>query len=241
MASNPKRSWLLAAAAAALTIGGLPAQAAETGFSGLWLQQHAEHGGLRETPSLTPAAKAAMDEQRKTTRVLGDASRLCLPVGMPQMMRNELPFEIVESPERVGIISEQTELARTIYLNTKTHPVNDAQPTWNGNSYGWWETGKAGKTLVVDTANFNDRTAHIPGTPKGSTTTHLTEKYWLENGGKLLVVEMTFDDPKVLAKPYTILNHYDRLPEGSQRWEYVCDTQDPGWNTALGVDPTKDK
>ena len=226
------------AAAGVLALAGTSASAGETSFSGLWLQQHLDNRA-HAAPSLTPAALSAQEEARKATRVMG--VQMCLPVGMPRMMMNELPFEIVESPERVGIISEQTELARTIYLNTKTHPVNDAQPTWNGNSYGWWETGKAGKTLVVDTANFNDRTAHIPGTPKGSTTTHLTEKYWLENGGKLLVVEMTFDDPKVLAKPYTILNPYDRLPEGSQRWEYVCDTQDPGWNTALGVDPTKDK
>ena len=46
---------------------------------------------------------------------------------------------------------------------------------------------------------------------------------------------MTFDDPKVLAKPYTVSYRYDRQPAGAQRWEYVCDSQDPGWNTALGV------
>ena len=38
-------------------------------------------------------------------------------------------------------------------------------------------------------------------------------------------------------EPYTVSYHYDRLPPGSQRWEYICDVQDPLWNTALGFKP----
>ena len=93
--------------------------------------------------------------------------------------------------------------------------------------------------LVVHTGVFNDRVAHIPGTAKGSTTTTITEKYKVVDGGKGLVVEMTFEDPKLLTKPWTVSYHYDRQPKGAQRWEYICDVDDPLWNTALGVTPEK--
>lgn len=233
MAVDARRSWILLGAAAAGLLSATSALAAETGLSGLWLLQRGQFGE-RQTVSLTPEAQAALDEQRKDARVMTDNSRLCLPVGVPRMMVNELPIEIVESGERVGIISEQTMLARTIYLNTKAHP-EDVPPAWNGNSYGWWE----GKTLVVDTAGFNYRVTHIPGTAKGSTTTHLVEKFHVEEGGKALVIDMTFDDPKLLTKPFTASYRYERQPVGSQRWEYVCDVNDEGWNTALGVKAEK--
>jgi hypothetical protein len=226
-----KRSIL--AAAAVLALAGVSARAEEKGLSGLWLLTHGQfgEGGAAGTPPLSDVAKKELAESRRTGGVMN--KQKCLPVGVPRMMVNELPFEIIESSERVAIIGEQAELARTIYLNTDKHPT-DAQPDWNGNSYGKWADG----VLVVDVANFNDRVTHIPGTGKGSTATHLTETYKVVDGGKGLVIQMTFEDPKLLTKPYTVSYHYDRLPPGSQRWEYICDVDDPLWNTALGFDPT---
>jgi hypothetical protein len=212
------------------------ARGEESGLSGLWVQQHAEHARRLDPPALTEKAKTQEAALRRNPGQVMNKQQ-CLPVGMPRMLMNELPFEIIESAERIGIIGEQAELARTIYLNTNKHP-SDAEPAWMGNSYGKWTNG----VLVVDVANFNDRVSHIPGVAKGSATTHLVERLHLENGGKVLVDEMTFDDPDVLAKPYTIVNHYDRVTDdGGQRWEYICDVNDPGWNTALGFDPNKAK
>jgi hypothetical protein len=227
------------AAAALLALAGA-ARAEEAGLSGLWLLTHTplhdKNGQFNDGDNapLTPAAQVAEAAERKANAVMN--KQRCLPVGVPRMMINELPFEIIESPERIGIIGEQAELARTIYLNTDKH-ATDAQPDWNGNSYGKWVDG----VLVVDVAGFNDRVSHIPGTAKGSTTTHIVEKYKVVDGGKGLVIEMTFDDPKMLTKPYTVSHHYDRLPAGSQRWEYICDVDDPQWNTALGFDPNAAK
>jgi len=230
----------IAAATALVTFAGAAAHAEETGLSGLWLLTHTNihdaNGQFREPPNvpLTAAAKADFEAGRKVQGVMN--KQRCLPVGEPRMLQNELPFEIIESPERVAIIGEQAELARTIYLNTDKH-ASDIQPAWNGNSYGKWVDG----VLVVDVAGFNDRVTHIPGTARGSTTTHIVEKFKVVDGGKGLSIEMTFDDPKLLTKPYTISYHYDRLPAGSQRWEYICDVEDPQWNTALGFDPNAPK
>ena len=227
MASWSKSCSMLFAGAV-LTLAGIPAHAEEKGLSGLWLMP--PHQPRRPPPELTEAGKKLNIADRQGAGPM--AKQRCLPVGIPRMYSNELPLEIIESPERIGVIGEQAELARTIYLNTDKHP-NDIQPTWNGNSYGKWVDG----VLVVHVAGFNDRTSHILGVNKGSATTQITEKYKVVEGGKGLVIEMTFEDPNVLAKPYTASIHYDRLPAGSQRWEYVCDVEDPLWNTALGFDP----
>lgn len=234
MATWSKRiSWMAAAAALAIAAGG--AHAEEKGLSGLWLLTHGQFGDAAAAkPPLSDFAKKELADGQRTGGVMN--KQKCLPVGVPRMMVNELPFEIIESPERIAIIGEQAELARTIYLNTDKHPT-DTQPNWNGNSYGKWVDG----VLVVDVATFNDRVTHIPGTGKGSKDTHLTEKYKVVDGGKGLVIEMTFEDPKLLTQPYTVSYHYDRLPPGSQRWEYICDVDDPLWNTALGFDPNSQK
>jgi hypothetical protein len=234
------KPWPILAAAAVLALGAASARAEETGLSGLWLLTHTpihdKNGQFNdgEKAPLTAAALAEQVAERKANAVM--AKQRCLPVGEPRMLVNELPFEIIESPERIAIIGEQAELARTIYMNTDKH-ATDIQPAWNGNSYGKWVDG----VLVVDVANFNDRTAHIPGTAKGSAATHIIETFKVVDGGKGLTIEMTFDDPKLLTKPYTVSHHYDRLPAGSQRWEYVCDVDDPQWNTALGFDPNAAK
>ncbi len=227
------RHVVVAAGAALALFGWAQARAEETGLSGLWLLTHGQFHAVANVP-LTPAAQADVEAQRKSGQVM--AKQRCLPVGLPFMMVNELPIEIVESPERIAIIGEQAELARTIYLDTDKH-TTDIQPAWNGNSYGKWVDG----VLMVDVANFNDRVPHIPGTAKGSTSTHLVETYKVVEGGKGLVISMTFDDPKLLTKPFTVSYHYDRLPAGSQRWEYICDVDDPQWNTALGFNPNAPK
>jgi hypothetical protein len=217
---------LLACVAAAAFAGGA-ARAEEKGLSGLWLLTPGQYQ-RDETPPFTPEAQKAADEARRTAVVM--RKQRCLPVGMPRFLMNELPFEIIVSPERIGIIGEQAALARTIYLNADKF-ADDIMPTWNGNSYGKWEKD----VLVARTGMFNDAVAHIPGAAPGSTTTVITEKYKVVDGGKGLVVEMTFEDPKLLTKPFTISRHYDRQAQGAQRWEYVCDVDDPQWNTALGV------
>ncbi len=228
------RSRIIAClAGVAAVMAASAASAEEKGLSGLWLLTHGQFA-KGDHPDLTDAAKADLDTQKRQAGPM--QKQRCLPVGLPRMLVNELPFEIIESPERIAVIGEQAELARTIYMNTNKHP-SDAQPDWNGNSYGKWD----GDTLVVDVTGFNDRVAHIPGTAKGSPATHIVEKYKVVDGGKGLVIEMTFDDRRLLKAPYTVSYHYDRLPQGSQRWEYICDVDDPLWNTALGFDPTAQK
>lgn len=210
------------------------AKAAETGISGMWMIRHEDF-----KPDLPPYTKAAMDYAIAHKDVsMTDEGKKCLPYGMPAMMYNELALEIVESPDRIAMISEQTELPRTVYMNTKIHPdPADVAPSWNGHSIGRWE----GKTLVIDTANLNDRVAHTFWFAMPSKSTVIKERMHLEDKGQTLVEEMTIIDPVVLTKPWTRTFAYHRMPAGAEIWEYVCDPDDPGWKSALGpaAEPAK--
>src|SRR5437016_1206533 len=109
------------AAIAALALSGLPAVAAPSAapkITGMWLLNPSDYQ-RNEQPPLTPAAKRAADASRKAREsgaaVLSENGRKCLPVGMPTMVMNEFPLEILETEGRVTMVSENSSLPRTIY------------------------------------------------------------------------------------------------------------------------------
>jgi len=223
------------AAAMALVPGLASAKAAAPRLTGMWLISAKDYGHP-EKPPFTPAAASASERQRKASeeqgQVLSDAAKKCLPIGMPGFMSNEFALEILETPGRVTLLSENSPLPRTVYLTEKTHTA-DFQPGWNGHSIGHWE----GATLVVDTVALNDRKSHVPRGVVVSDKTHIVERLHLENGGKLLVNEMTFEDPAILTKPYTVTIHYDRMPKDAELWEYACEVDAEGWSERYAHDP----
>jgi hypothetical protein len=95
----------------------------------------------RETPPYTAEA-LALHKQREAEveggKVISDEGLKCLPQGMPGMMLSEFAIEILETPQRVTIISESSPLVRSVYLN-RTKPTEGLEPMWNGYC---WATGK---------------------------------------------------------------------------------------------------
>lgn len=217
------------------------AAAAPASINGMWMLDPKEFGdGAPRTPlPLLPAVAAEQAERRKATRAeattLGDHALKCLPSGMPGMMTNEFALEFLETPGRVTILSENNTIPRSIYL-TETEHTKGLEPSWNGHSIGRYEGKGAKKVLVVDTTNFNDRLGPITGRGVHSPTTHLTERYYLQSPD-VLVGEMTFEDPKYLSKPYTTTHHYLRIKGKAELWEYVCETNAPGWSERFQGDP----
>ncbi|MBW8812571.1 MAG: hypothetical protein JF588_04030 [Caulobacterales bacterium] len=204
-------------------------------ITGMWILK-ADDYGRDERPSLTPQAEAAALAARKATeeqgKVLSEHALKCLPIGMPRFMMNEFALEILESPGRVTMISENSPLARSIYLGRTSHTA-DAEPGWNGHSIGHWE----GAVLVVDTTLLNDRISHVPRSQTPSGATHIVERLSLAPGGKMLADEMTFTDPALLTKPYTVTTHYERLPADAELWEYACEVDAAGWSERYANDP----
>jgi hypothetical protein len=145
----------------------------------------------------------------------GDARGTCLPVGVPLGGLLSEPFKIVQSPRLTAVLYEDTH--RQIYTDGRAFPKEFAQPAWLGYSIGHWERD----TLVVETAGFNDKTwLDVTGHPH-SEALHLTERYHRRDFGHMNA-EITFDDPKMYTKPFTIQVVFDLQPN-SDIFEYFCD------------------
>jgi hypothetical protein len=208
-------------------------------LTGIWLLDQTVYDNQEAIKlPLTPAAEASASKMREAREnggaVLSDNGRKCLPIGMPGMVTNEFALQFLETPGLVTVVSENSPLVRSISLTRKEHP-KDFDPSWNGHSIGRWE----GNTLVVDTVGLNDRTSHLPFGFGGlrTTTTTITERYHLEDGGRTLVNVMTFEDPQVLTQPWSRTYRYHRADSGAELWEYVCETDAAGWSERFAGDP----
>jgi hypothetical protein len=139
----------------------------------------------------------------------------CLPVGVPLGSLLSEPFKIVQSPRLIAVLYEDTH--RQIYTDGRVLPKEFEQPSWLGYSTGKWDRD----TLLVETAGFNDKTwLDVIGHPR-SEALRITERYHRRDFGHL-DAEMTFDDPKMYTKPFTIKVTYE-LQANSDIFEYFCD------------------
>jgi hypothetical protein len=83
-------------------------------------------------------------------------------------------------------------------LNGRSH-IPDSIRLWQGDSVGRWE----GDTLVVDTANLNDKTWLNEGGEIVSYAEHVVEKFTPAGPGRINY-EATVTDPLVYTRPWTI-------------------------------------
>src|SRR5215472_3481876 len=77
---------------------------------------------------------------------------LCYPSGVPMIINQRDPVQILQSPDKVIIIYTRDALTRHVYID-QPHSAS-VKHTWFGESVGHYE----GDTLVVDTIGLNDRT-----------------------------------------------------------------------------------
>jgi hypothetical protein len=149
-----------------------------------------------DIPELPPATQ--IRSQRMQSGVRDNPSVHCLPQGIPLNNLLTEANKIVQTPGLIVIIYETDGSYRLIYTDgRKLSP--DPQPAWLGYSTGKWE----GDTLVVETSGFNDKSWLDLMGHSHSEALRVTERYRRLDFGHL-GVEMTFDDPKMYAKPFTI-------------------------------------
>src|ERR1700735_2610620 len=101
-----------------------------------------------------------------------------------------------------------------IYRGGPTPPA-DPNPAWYGHSIGRWDGG----TLVVDRVGFDPRVWLDVESHPHSDKLHIVERYHRPDLGHL-EIEITVDDPGVLAKPWTQKRVADLAHE--EIFEYIC-------------------
>lgn len=166
-------------------------------------------GGLKAAgmPSEIALLPAAV-ETAKSRDLAFDPAKHCMVVGPFRMMAREgTKFEVLTTANRVTLLFENIALGnkREVYLGRTQHPVK-MEPSFLGDSIGRWE----GETLVIDTVGFNDFTwLNDAGAPH-SDALHLIERLRPLQGGTYLEYQVTAEDPKALARPYTYTRYYQK-------------------------------
>jgi hypothetical protein len=94
--------------------------------------------------------------------------------------------------------------------------------SWQGESVAAWErtTGSDGGSLRVETSNLRAgylRKNGVPYSERATVTEHFDVSP-LPDGGQLLLVTTTVDDPVYLNAPYIVSPHFKREPDGS-KWD----------------------
>lgn len=104
-------------------------------------------------------------------------------------------FEIVQAPGYVVLMMEAIHEARIIPLDGRPK-LSDKIRHWNGDSRGRWE----GRTLVVETANFSQKSNFMGA----AENLHLVERF-TRVGPATINYEITLDDPTTWTKSWTVV------------------------------------
>ena len=104
--------------------------------------------------------------------------------------------QIFQAPGYVVIVTESMHDVRMIPLDRRAHPGTNVKQ-WVGDSRGWWE----GKTLVVETTNFNDKRRFL-----GSTDSLRLIERFTRTDQNTINYQLTVTDPKTYSRPWTLEN-----------------------------------
>jgi len=151
----------------------------------------------------------------------------CLPLGT-RHITNGGTAKIIQTPAVIAILYEDLAF-RQIHMDGRALP-KDPNPTFMGYSVGRWESsaqpgrgvarGQEVDTLVVDTIGFNDTTWLDMGGHPHTEDLRVTERFHRRDFGHM-DLEITFEDPKAYARPWTVKNTINYVPD-TELLESVC-------------------
>ena len=155
-------------------------------------------------------------EQRNAKRAEGkDPEKACYLPGIPRATYMGLPFQIIQGGGDILMAYEYASANRVIQMGDIEIPPID---TWMGTSYGRWE----GNALVVTTLAQNGETWLDRAGNFVAPTTTVTERF-TPMGPNHIDYQVTFDDPELYTRPWTIqMPLYRRMEQNAQLLEFKC-------------------
>jgi hypothetical protein len=155
---------------------------------------------------------------------------VCLPLGPGYSVAADSTgaeqMKIVQTPSLILILNPDLTY-RQIHMDGRTLETSP-NPDWMGYSVGRWE----GDTLVVESNGFNDRTWLDHDGHPHSEGLRTTERYRRSNFGSL-DVEITFTDPAVYTRPFTVAVRAE-LAADTEMIEWVCNEKGSGLEHWVG-------
>ena len=161
---------------------------------------------------LTEGAKEALAAFNPVTDI---PTLNCAPKGMPTIMEQPYPMEIVGQGGDIHLRLEEYDTLRTIHMG-ETAAGADQPFSRLGYSVGHWE----GATLVVTTTNLNWPHFDTVGIPL-SDEVEIVERFIPSEDGRRLDFRMTVTDPVTFTEPVELTKYWLALP-GIQVQPYEC-------------------
>jgi hypothetical protein len=202
-------------------------------LSGVWWQGHDfdfNPTGARNAPRAAAAPRPRVEtyqslyqpsvaEKAKALSDKDDPALYCIPtIDGPQT--SDI-FQLVQTPKLVVYLQETYHGFRLIPTEPGSKHSEEAPLAFRGDSVGRWE----GDTLVVDVTNFNPRNwiFYAVNGPAAihSDALHVVERY-RRVAANALEVEKTYEDPKVLTRPWVRPKKVYALAPFGQIMEAVC-------------------
>lgn len=122
---------------------------------------------------------------------------------------------LFQAPGYVAILNEQIHDVRIVPLDGRPHVSNQIR-LWMGNSRGRWE----GRTLVVETVNFNGKHDQV-GRPLLSSGQHLSlVERFTRTDANTIHYQYTVTDPATWVRPWTA--EYTMTKSRDRIYEYAC-------------------
>lgn len=186
--------------------------AATPDISGPW-QFEGDALHLRTSTGAAPPLLPAMQQiyaRHTAEHQAGDRSfdpmARCLPPGVPRLLMQPMPFNVVQGKHMYGFMFQWNHLHRVVYLDEgHFEPIG---PLYLGQSIGHWD----GDTLVVDTTDYNDTTLLDDAGMPHTALLHTVERLRLRDGGQVLEDRIHFEDSGAFSRPWDAVLRFRKRP-----------------------------
>jgi hypothetical protein len=142
------------------------------------------------------------------------AGNQCKAFGAAAIMRVPGRFHVTwQDEETLTIESDAGTQKRALHFTPSPPP---AGRSWQGHSIARWDA--ASQSMTVTTTNMRAGYLRWNGVPysENATMTEYIDLSPLPDGGQLLIVTTTVDDPAFLARPFVVSSHYKKERDGSK-------------------------
>ena len=158
-------------------------------------------GPNETTAQLTEAGAAARQEKIDLMAAIGgeyDPISDCRPPGHPRWASEPFLHDFVVTPGQTYLINEMVNDIRRVYTDGRDHTLpEDAYPSWNGDTIGFWDDG----ALIMHTTYLNAGQYQRGTQPNYSDQVEVVER-WRKVDGINLEADFWVFDPVNLAEPW---------------------------------------
>jgi hypothetical protein len=207
-------------------------------FTGVWAGPGFVHTGKEtDAPKVTlysdknmapikPEGRAILYRPHTGDVRQDDPTAVCLPNGLTRQIQSPYSQQWIHTPDQLVMLYEYMHFFRVIPIGAPNRAHDpDIEPTYMGDSIGWWE----GDTLVIDTVGLKEWILDAFHPEDGGSRWHSDKMHVIERlaftDPTNASYQVTLDDPAIFEKPWSE-NWQAQLKPTWKIFEFICDDND---------------